>query len=187
MWLFPDGTWSATWAATAIGVLHGDSDPNHGAFQVWFAAFPDDEAGAAYYLGIANRSTLAALRADASLSAFNFATDLYLGCYYGGVHSGARACGSRKAPFNAAELANIGDYSNALTSQLPGIVTGLAGWTPPGGGTIPAPPLPVEVPTADEVKALQAALNGCGATPPLVVDGLLGPLTRAACGVIAKG
>jgi hypothetical protein len=183
-WLFPDGHTSSTWDASAIGVLHGDSDPNHGAFQVWFAAFPDDVAGAMYFLRIALRSTAAVLR-NAACTPQTYATALYEGCYFGGVHPGARPCGHRSAPFNAAEAANIADYANAITRNLSVIAAGLAGWTMPGA-PLPTPvPAPSATPSVDAVKSLQTGLNACGAT--LAVDGALGPATRAACGVIAKG
>jgi hypothetical protein len=191
-WLFPDGSTSSTWGPAATGLLKGDSDPNTGKFVVWFAAFPDDVAGAKYFLGIALRNTKGVLE-DAACSPWSYAAQLYLACYFGGFHGGARPCGHRAAPFNAAELANIGDYANGITARLHGIVAGLVGWEPPGS-TVPAPPPAPEPPPAQPaphpgvlaVKALQTALNACGAaSPALAVDGILGPLTRAAAKAIA--
>jgi hypothetical protein len=131
MWLHHDGTYGPVHLPDDQGILQGDSDPNTGAFHVWFAAFPDDVSGAAYFLRIVLRCARAAL-ADEACTPETYATALYLGCYYGGFHAGARPCGKRSAPFNEAELANIGDYAGAIAKILPGIQAALAGWAPPG-------------------------------------------------------
>jgi peptidoglycan hydrolase-like protein with peptidoglycan-binding domain len=62
--------------------------------------------------------------------------------------------------------------------ELPGLGPAVLG--PAGPGTLTAHPLLRRGATGDSVRELQSKLNGFGATPPLVVDGIFGPLTEGA-------
>ena len=74
---------------------------------------------------------------------------------------------------DAAQIAGVvggvdSDYYNGTAAEL----TAFA-------GGIPVPP-PVPVPISPvAVKAVQAGLNACGYSPPLAVDGIPGPKTKA--------
>ena len=108
---------------------------------MWFAAFPTDEAGAAYFFRIVCRSSKAVLL-DPLATPSAYAQALYLGCYYEGVHTGARPCGHRTLPLNAGESANISDYSAAVTRCAATLATLLqqAGWSLPSPVADPSGP-----------------------------------------------
>ena len=104
MWLYPDGTWGAAPRPDARGILHADSYPTAAGphwYSVWFAAFPDDVSGAAYFLRIVLRM-LGAAANDPGLSVESWATACYVHGYYAGVHAGARPMDKRTPPLNAA-------------------------------------------------------------------------------------
>ena len=126
-WLYPDNTFGPDHRPDSIGTIRGDSDPNNGAFHVWFFAGTQD-AGAAYYLRAGVRGARHVL-ADPACSPETFATALYVEvCYFGGTTSGSRPCGKRHPPYNAAELANINAYAGAMAKLMPAITSALAGW-----------------------------------------------------------
>jgi hypothetical protein len=131
MWLYPDGTYGLAHRADSVGTIRGDSDPNSGPFHVWFFAAPTDIDGAFYMLRAGVRGARTVLD-DYTCTANAYAQALYvMCCYFGGFHAGARPCGQRHGDLNAAEKANVLDYSNALNRILPSIDAGLADWTPP--------------------------------------------------------
>ena len=129
--LHGDGSTSMVHTPGSVGTLRGDSDPNTGAFKVWFAVFDTDAEGAAYMLRAGVRQARAALL-DPECTPFDYAKALYVGCcYFGGVHAGARPCGHRPDPLNAAETANVQAYADAIAKNLPAIRLALATWTTP--------------------------------------------------------
>lgn len=78
------------------------------------------------------------------------------------------------------------DYFNGTDMDLINYVAGSVN-PPPPEPPPPGPPPSGLVLTPATVKALQTALNDCNAaSPPLVVDGLCGPLTKGACAKIAN-
>jgi hypothetical protein len=130
--LHADGSWSEMHSPGSQGTLRGDSDPNTGAFKVWFAVFDSDAAGAAYMLRTGVRGSVDQL-SDPTCSAATYAASLYVNqCYYGGVHAGARPCGKRALPLNVAEQKNVDDYTTFISKHFPAIDAGLQGWAPPG-------------------------------------------------------
>jgi hypothetical protein len=146
-WLHSDGTSGGPHRADDRGILQVDSHPGGTTFRVWFASFPDDVAGAAYFLRIVARSCRALLAtADATPAAY--AQALYLGCYYEGTHTGARPCGHRTLPLNAGEQGNVDAYTAVVARCSATLATLLeqAPWS------LPAPPTPVVDPggPADE-------------------------------------
>ena len=146
-WLHADGTSGGAHRADDKGILQVDSHPGGTTFRVWFASFPDDVAGAAYFLRIVCRSAKAVLL-DPFASPLSYSTALYLGCYYEGRHTGARPCGHRSEPLNTGESANVADYAGVVarfTSTLRDLLT-QAAWS------LPAPPTPIVDPSgpADE-------------------------------------
>ena len=136
-WLHKDGTYDQTHRPDDVGVLQTDSHPGGTTFRVWFAAFPDDVAGAAYFLRIVCRSSKAVLL-DPNASPLSYATALYLGCYYEGVHTGARPCGHRTLPLNAGEAANVNSYMTVVASRASVLAPLLA----QAGWALPAPVAP---------------------------------------------
>lgn len=157
-----DGSWSTYHIPQSIGTIRGDSDPNTGAFKVWFAVFNTDAEGAAYMLRAGVRSARAAF-IDPACSSFAYAKALYVQCcYFGGTHAGARVCGKRPDPLNAAETANVQAYADAIDRQLPAIHLGLATWAPPSAYS----QAPNDVATGDNVTAN----NGVEQAPADVVE-----------------
>jgi peptidoglycan hydrolase-like protein with peptidoglycan-binding domain len=76
---------------------------------------------------------------------------------------------------NAAVAGLLAQREALGDGELPGLGLG-----PAGPGTLTAHPLLRRGATGDAVRELQSKLNGFGATPPLVVDGIFGPLTEGA-------
>jgi len=172
MWLYPDGTWGEEHRSNSIGTIRGDSDPNTGAFKVWFFAGPTDAAGAAYMIRAGIRGARRMFD-DLACSPETYAQTLYLEeCYFGGFHPTAaeaakgmphpRVCGKRPLPLNAAEEANVADYANAIRKILPSVTTGLTNWVHPGaygqvpeaatGEVVGAPDTNPSLPTGHEVR-----------------------------------
>lgn len=132
MWLYPDSTYGLAHLPNSLGTVRGDSDPNTGAFKVWFAAFDDDAKGAAYMLRAGVRGARAALN-DPSCTPETYAQALYVGsCYFGGTHAGARPCGHRQGELNPAEQANVNTYAAKLREQFAAIDAAMASWVAPG-------------------------------------------------------
>lgn len=146
------------------GRIHCDSYPGRGAYFVWFAAFDDDIAGAAYFLRAICR-TGAERAALQTGSAQSMAAAMYAAGYYSGFHPHSTLEGNQ---------ANIDDYARMIGSSLPAIRAALAG--------NPAPPRTLRYGDhGDDVKALQHALNNRdGATSLLAEDGAFGPATESA-------
>jgi Putative peptidoglycan binding domain len=137
--------------------LHCDSTPTGGPYFVFFAAFPSDVEGAAYFASFfktaAEKDAITAGDPDA------LARAMFHAGYYTGFHA------------NDPE-ANIADYAANLRRILPRIISALVAWTP--GADPPAPDV-------GSVEWVQERLNALGvSTPPLVEDGVLGPKTAAA-------
>jgi len=149
-YLYSDQTTGRAKQPNTIGVLEGDSDPLKGGYRVWFAVFPDDTRGAAYMLRAGVKGARAVLD-DPECAPHTFAKALYaVACYYGGVHPTPkekalgwplpRVCTKRTGgPENPSEEANVNDYTTALLRNLPIVDAGLAGWSPPGAYSGPAP------------------------------------------------
>jgi hypothetical protein len=132
MWLYPDGSYGFTHRPDSIGTIRGDSDPNSGPFHVWFFASSSDVQGSAFMLRAGVRQARSVLD-NPQCDAIEYAQALYvMCCYFGGFHAGARPCGKRPPPLNAAEQANVLDYANAIRKILPSIDAGLVAWSPPG-------------------------------------------------------
>ena len=130
--------------------LHWDCTPRTGYFT-WFAAFGDDVSGAAYLVKILVSDRPTCATQLRSGTLDGLARAMYATHYYTGIHTDPEA--------------NITDYDRALLNVFPGIEWALATWYE---GSKPAP----------EPQAIQVALNKTGAK--LTVDGIPGPLTRAA-------
>lgn len=137
-----------------------------------FARFPSDIEGAAYFVGFfrtaSERAALDGQSPEALARAMKNA-----GYYTGFIASDPEA--------------NIAAYTKAIAPIFASAVTGLQGWTPGAEAphyTEPAEPTSTAIDVTTEAgrKALQVALNGAKPTPSplLVVDGRIGPLTKAA-------
>lgn len=133
-WLHADGTTGPDRRTGDVAQLHLDTHPGAGTYSMWFAAFDDDTAGAAYYLKIVLRM-VGGLLSDPTATLEQYATDLYLHGYYEGRHAGARPVGHRSAPLTAPEQANVADYVAGCNRCLASLVPALAGWVVPGGAT----------------------------------------------------
>lgn len=137
--------------------LHCDSTPTGGPYFVFFAAFPTEEEGFAYFASFFK--TAAEKQAIADGNPSELAAAMFHAGYYTGFHKNDPA-------------ANIADYAAALNRIFPSIVAALADWTP--GADPPEPDV-------GSVAWVQGRLNALGVvTPPLVEDGALGPKTAAA-------
>jgi hypothetical protein len=126
-WLYADGTFSSAHRPDAVAQMHTDVHPGGVRYHTWFAAFPDDVAGAAYYLKIAWRMAGAVLACEQA-TATDFATACYVHGYFEGVHPGARPVGRRTLPLTPPEAANVADYASAMNKVLPEIDAALQGW-----------------------------------------------------------
>lgn len=130
-------------------------------YFTWFAKFATDVEGAAYFASFfrtaAEHAAIAAGDSDA-LSRAMFAAHYYTG-------------------FSADAETDIEAYANALRPLVAEATHALVGWSP--GADPPAVTEP-STPDLGDPAQLQAALNAAGASPPLVVDGILGQHTRDA-------
>lgn len=139
------------------GRIHCDSYPGRGAYFVWFAAFPDDTAGAAYFLKALCRTSEE--RAALTTGDPNaLAAAMYNAGYYAGFHTHSTPEGN---------AANIADYAKSLAALVPGIRAALSG--------APSSTMPTlrYGDKGDSVKQLQTKLG-------LKADGVFGPLTEGA-------
>lgn len=143
--------------------LHCDSTPTGGPYFIFFAAFPSDEEGAAYFAGFFKTAAEKAAITAGDPNAL--AAAMFHAGYYTGFHANDPA-------------ANIADYASNLNRLLPVIDAALVGWSP--GASAPVVTEPSDGPDLGTVEGLQEALNTLGAAPALVVDGKLGPKTKAA-------
>jgi peptidoglycan hydrolase-like protein with peptidoglycan-binding domain len=83
------------------------------------------------------------------------------------------------------------DAGNAAVARLVGqrqvALADLASAAPAPGATTTAHPVLRRGSTGDSVRELQTKLNAAGATPPLKVDGIFGPLTEGAVKAFQSG
>jgi hypothetical protein len=166
--------------------LHVDSSPVHGWYWVYFWAFDNDDQGADWFVHVLAQqrpicqAVLMGRNADA-VGARALATAMYQTHYYEGVHDPHKMYpGPNGTEVSGVEL-NIEDYTNALVMLLPGISSSLNGWAP----GITTPPAPPAVDPADfnleTTLGVQEALNYLKVpVPPLVEDGINGPHTEMA-------
>lgn len=96
------------WGAFA----HYDSDPNKGGYIGWYWIAPSALEGARYWLS--NWWGNALLQGNPQ-NATDYATILYKGRYFGGLHAGDDA----HDPTSSAGQANISDYASAISRGLP--------------------------------------------------------------------
>ncbi|HEV8462092.1 MAG TPA: peptidoglycan-binding domain-containing protein [Gaiellaceae bacterium] len=161
--------------------LEGDSSPIHGRYQTWFWAFPagvptakgqtGDVAGADKLLEVLlDERALIKARIDL-MTIEELAEHMYASGYYEGVHD-PRVSGGKEA--------NVADYVRGLNGAWGPIASALVGWTPGADPTEVAVTEPAGPPDPSTPDGLQAALNSLGAAPPLKVDGVVGPKTKAA-------
>lgn len=150
--------------------IHCDSAPNIGAYFVWFASFPNDVEGAAYFLkllaGLTQPKAARAVLTSDSGNEVQLATAMYFSGYYTGFYkkasmyvregTGWKELAAGEAPDGAnvkkgSDL-NIAAYSSGLQKITPGIRQALADWHMPSGEPTedPAPDLdgpPATAPT----------------------------------------
>ena len=133
-WLHANGSAGADRQPTDVAQLHLDSHPGGTWYAMWFAAFPDDEHGAAYFLKIVLRMVGGCL-ADRASTIEDYAELLYEHGYYEGTTRGARPVGHRTLPFTAPEVANVEKYVAGMNRCIATLGPALAGWAVPGGAT----------------------------------------------------
>ena len=133
-WLHADGTTGSDRQPTDVAQLHLDTHPGGGFYAMWFAAFPDDEHGAAYFLKIVLRM-VGGMLSDPTATLEEYAELLYEHGYYEGRVQGARPVGHRALPFTAPETANVEAYVKGMNGCLATLGPALAGWSVPGGAT----------------------------------------------------
>lgn len=171
--------------------LHCDSAPGLGAYFVWFAAFPTDVAGAAYFASFFR--TTEERSAIASGNPRSLASAMYAARYFSGFHvrdaeyelrngrwvmlgPGEKPTG---APIASGADLNVNDYTTNISRIMPGIAAALAAWTP-GAEPPPAYTEPAAPADLSTIQGVQHALNQLGASPQLVEDGVAGPKTQRA-------
>ncbi len=160
------------------GALHVDSSPASGTqryYFAWFAAFPTDEQGAAYFIKVLAKARASKAVLQAAVGAWRsdavaLASAMYNTHYYEGFHD-------PKTP--AGVQANISDYAGAILTNAPSIFNALnsQGWT-----SSPGKPVFDFVSTMGVQSALTYLAGKLGRHDfdPLGIDGKLGPNTMAA-------
>lgn len=151
------------------GNIHCDSAPSIGAYFVWFASFPNDVEGAAYFLkllaGLTQPKPARAVLMSDTGTEVQLATAMYFSGYYTGFYKKAsmyvrtgtgwkelaegETAPEGSAVRKGADL-NIAAYSSGLQKITPGIRQALASWHMPSGEPTedPAPDLdPPHAPT----------------------------------------
>jgi hypothetical protein len=155
-------------------ILHGDSDPQTGKYQVWFWAFPagvifpdaglsGDKAGAWKLLKVLLENRPMIKSTIDMINPVMLATFLYDTGYYAGFHD-PRVPGGREK--------NIADYGSGLAWRASDFRAALVGRYPGG-----EPVVDKVSPDISVAEGLQTALNIVGAEPKLSVDGIMGPKT----------
>lgn len=130
-----------------------------------FARFPNDAAGATYFVGFFR--TPAEQQALAGQSPEALARAMYAARYYTG--------------FSGDPDTNVAAYSKAIAPIFAAAVTALAGWTPGADAPhVSEPADPWDQDTEAGRERLQQALNDAGALPRLTVDGEIGDRSKAA-------
>lgn len=177
--------------------LHCDSAPTTGPYFVWFAAFPDDVAGAKYFASFFRAA--AERDALASGAPYAMASAMYAAGYFKGFHVGHGLYEQREGRWvllmpgegastptkTGAEL-NIAAYASTLERLGPVIRAALVGWTPGAEPEVYAEPAAPD-PEVGSTAWVQDRLNIAGASPALDVDGKIGPKTQAALRAYQKG
>lgn len=173
------------------GAIHCDSAPTIGPYFVYFATFPTDVEGAAYFI------RLLCVRKDGSLKAaydvlqreHGTAHELAAAMYNAGYYTGFHKRHAILADGRTGDQANIDDFANppyGIAAIVPSVLRAIA----ETADTIPPPPATPrnDVPavltprtlrrgdTGGDVKALQDALAAAGFDPG-PRDGRFGRLT----------
>jgi len=161
------------------GALHIDSSPTPQGkryYFAWFAEFPDDEQGAAYFIKVIakNRPSCAAVLKQAlgawRADSLALAAAMYATHYYEGFHDPNQPGGKQ---------ANIQDYGSAIFALAPPIFANLQSQ---GFNTSPGVP----VFDLSNVTGYQSALTFLAGKvnnhtyDPMGIDGIEGPHTRSA-------
>lgn len=159
----------ATEALRAAGIdppdaaIHVDSRPPGKVYFTWFAKFPDDAAGAAYFASFFRTAAEKQGLADGSPAEEAWA--MFAAHYYTGTHLDDPS-------------ANVADYLRAIDPFFRAALAALEGWTP--GADPPVYTEPAEPDLATTLGVQQALNRLCPDCAPLVEDGIDGPKTRAA-------
>lgn len=167
------------------GALHVDSSPGRGWYWVFFRKFPDDTAGAAYFIHVLceNRpgcmSILKSSTQDWNSDLFDLASAMYATHYYEGFRIPTQMYDGPDGKKVTGVVMNELDYAGSLEKIAPTIFDALQGWVPP-----------LITPQWDlsAVAGVQSALTFLAGKyggrwqkmDPQGVDGKLGPLTKAA-------
>lgn len=157
------------------GSLQCDSSPTSGYYWVFFQAFPDDAAGATRFVHVlaVSRPQCRTVLMTPGASEAELAAAMYASGYYEGTHDPSTQEGKQ---------ANIAAYASAIRSWTPRIRAVLGTWTP---GANPPSIMPAPDPKSD--LWVQWALNKVGVVPPLTEDGVLGPKSKSAIAAFQQG
>lgn len=163
--------------------LHADSSPGKGYYFVFFWAFQDDAAGAAFFVDVlagkhaSTRLVLTSAKAADAASAYALAASMYSAGYYEGFYVKAQKYPQKVGPDKTGAELNVEAYASAILKLVPTILAALS-------------PAPAPSSTTDfdfgTVKGYQAALayvakrDGRVEEDPGGVDGVAGPKTRSA-------
>ena len=151
-----------------------DSSPTSGYYWVFFRTFPSDAEAAQKFVHVLATDRPACKQAleSSAGSEREVATCMYMSNYYQGTNNPSTAEGRQ---------ANINNYVRAMRSWTPSIWNALTYWYP--GAQAPS-----NFPDPDTTSDVwvQWTLNRLGLVPPLVEDGILGPLSRAAIKAFQK-
>ncbi len=161
----------------AFEVLHGDSSPINGRYQVWFWRFPNDIEGANKLLEVLLDKRPSIKRDLDSLATDELARRMYLTRYYEGFHDPRAQPGEKVVPggLTKGQQANVSDYTQGLTRAFGRFEEGLVAWQPGGTSEGDAP----TEPDLFTIVGYQTALAWLGFSPG-PRDGIAGPRTRAA-------
>lgn len=149
------------------GNIHCDSAPGIGAYFVWFASFPNDVEGAAYFLkllaGLTKPKAARAVLTSDTGTEVQLATAMYFAGYYTGFYKktslyafvdakwtelAAGALPPAGAQTKRGSDLNIAAYASGLQRITPGIKQALATWHMPSGEPTEDPAPDLDVPTA---------------------------------------
>lgn len=184
---------AGTIPAEPNGALHVDSSPGKGWYWVFFHAFVDDVAGAAYFLHVLCdqrpaslpilNQALGAWRTDL----FNLANVMYQTHYYEGFRIPTSMYTAPDGTQVTGAVMNVLDYSGSLIGIAPGIFSALQilNWSATPGK------MSFDLSTTFGVQSaltyLAGKLSGVwNAIDPLGVDGVLGPKTEKALTMFQK-
>jgi peptidoglycan hydrolase-like protein with peptidoglycan-binding domain len=154
--------------------LQVDSSPRlktsknpRGYYWIFFQSFENDNEAAERFVHVlaANRPACLQVLQSPAGSEQELAAAMYYSRYYEGTHDASTQEGKQK---------NIDNYASAIRSWTPAIRAALEDWTP--GAEPPAS----DNPDPDSDVWVQWMLNKVGVFPPLLEDGVVGPVTKAA-------